>query len=1021
MKYLSLILFSLFCITALNAQNPGDTISVQALSFNSISRDTLVSFPTDPNITYEKVILKYTMRCKDGLVSNNTSVNLGCGQWDFSCNTYLVDSSKVEPLLSTIPSHQITNFTDPIFSYKTTPVYDYLRGTQSDVQIVSTNNETEAVIGSGVDELNRTLSTSKLAGKSHYLYTAAELTAAGLTAGDIDGFSLNVLSNSGEAKYLKIKLKHSTKTALNGLIDIDGFTVVYYKNTTLAANQLNRFQFHTPFVWDGSSNMIVEFNFTNVDAVTLSETLVEGENTALTFGLSSTNETEIMLTDNAYVECNDFKGIAGSQNRTVEAWIKTTDGSNGEIVSWGTIITGRKWVFRLTNGLLRLEVHGGGTVSSSTVDDGEWHHVACVLDGDNLGDIKFYIDGVLDPNSTVGTTTLNTDNINGPNLRISRGVNNRYLDGIVDDVRIWDTNLSEATINEWKSLKVDATHPNYANLQLDYQFSESGDQILDSSTNSRNASLIGNEYRVTELDGATLFKDFILTELRPNVTFYQGDYVTNVISTVVDKPIKKEPQHFVITRTIDPTDPTIAKDDNILTTAPIEYWTPVETIYDEVTGDLIIENTLTEDGEIVITDLEYYRRFPFYNELVSFVTPYGIGLDLGQEGKSWYMDMSDYVTILKGDKRLLMTLGGQRQEDMDLEFLFIVGTPPRDVIQYEQIWQGTNRVGIAQISQILNDTKLPPTTMPLEATASFFKLKSSITGHGSEGEFGQNGGIVNHKILLDQTETFDWTITQECSMNPIFPQGGTWIYDRQGWCPGERTLMKEQDLTPFVTAGSSVDFDYTTSSPSNSSGDYRYHIAHQLVGYGAANFQLDAAVVKIISPNNSAEYTRIGEICANPAVMIRNTGETELTQLTINYWLNDAQSPQSFEWTGSLGFMEEELVTIPSPKELWFDILVENNKFHVEISSPNQGTDEYDFNNNASASFNVPETLPQNLTIEFRTNNEPSDNQYQLVDGEGNVIGSNTLPAANNTYTDDYNLQDECYKIVVTDNGGDGV
>ena len=349
-------------------------------------------------------------------------------------------------------------------------------------------------------------------------------------------------ANSGEAKYLKIRAKHSTKTELNGLIDFDGFTEVYYQNTTLAANQANRFNFYTPFVWDGSSNILVEFNFTNIDATTLSETVVEGETTALNMGLSSTNEQEIILTNNAYIECDEFMGITGSQNRTVEAWIKTTDGTNGEICSWGTNITGRKWVYRLTNGKLRVEVHGGGTESTTTVDDGEWHHVVCVLDGDNVGDIKFYIDGVLDPNSVVGNTAMNTQ---ATAVRISRGVNNRYLDATIDDVRIWDTNLSEATINGWKNLKIDDSHPNYANLILNYQFDESGNQIIDGSVNSRNATLIGNEYKVANLNGSTLFKDFIKAEQRPNVTFHQGDYVTQVNTTVTDLPIIKQPQHFV--------------------------------------------------------------------------------------------------------------------------------------------------------------------------------------------------------------------------------------------------------------------------------------------------------------------------------------------------------------------------------------------------------------------------------------------------------------------------------------------
>lgn len=1017
MKKILTLTILLFEFLSLTAQLPGDTIRVNGFNFNSTTRDTTIDFPSNPDLTFEKVMLKYTMRCPDALINDGANTQ-GCGEWDFSCNTYLVDSSHIESISNTVLSHSITYFDDLIFPYKEEAVYNYLRATQSDVQIITTNNETLAEIANGNDSFNSPLNTANIAGKSHFLFTAGELIAAGLTTGNIAGLSLNVLAEAGEAKFLKMSLKHTAKTELNGQIDFDGFTNVYHKNTTLVPNQSNRFNFHTPFDWDGSSNVLVEFNFTNVDAASLSPSLVEGETTSQKMGLSSTNEQEIILTNNDYIECNDYTGITGNQNRTIEAWIKTTDGSNGEICSWGAIITGRKWVFRLADGQLRVEVHGGGTESTSTVDDGEWHHVACVLDGNSVGDVKFYIDGVLDPNSVTGNTAIDTRE---SSVRISRGLSNRYIDATIDDVRIWDTDLSEETINEWKRLKVGAAHPNYSNLQLHYEFNEDANEIDDSSVNSRDATVIGSRYNVSHLDGASLFKDFSLLEQRPNIVFYQGDYTVETTTIEVDKPIEKEPQHFVVSNTIISADPTTAFHDVVETSLPIQFWTTDQKIFDELTGDLISETILPADGEIAVSDLEYFNRFPFYNELVSFVTPYGFFLDLGTEGKSWFMDMSDYVSILKGNKRILMTLGGEFNEAYNMEFLFIVGTPPREVIQYEQIWQATNRLGIARIDQILDDSKLAPTNVSLASDAVDFKLKSSITGHGSEGEFGQNGGSIDHIISVDQQEIFNWDINRECSFNPIFPQGGTWIFDRQGWCPGERTFMNEQDLTPFVTAGGTLNMDYTTSNPANASGDYRYHIAHQLVGYGSANFQLDAAVVGIVAPNNTAEFTRVGTICANPTVNIKNTGANALTQLTINYWLNDSQAPQVYEWNGNLDFMEEIAVEIPSNPELWFDILADNNIFHVEIANPNQGADEYSFNNEMSSSFDFPEILPSNITVEFRTNNLPNESSFQLIDASGDVIGSNNLPTANTTYTDDLELGNECYKLIVQDTGGDGL
>ena len=40
-----------------------------------------------------------------------------------------------------------------------------------------------------------------------------------------------------------------------------------------------------------------------------------------------------------------------------------------------------------------------------------------------------------------------------------------------------------------------------------------------------------------------------------------------------------------------------------------------------------------------------------------------------------------------------MPLPGNRQEQMDLEFLFYVGTPSRDVVDVRSLWQSTYKHG----------------------------------------------------------------------------------------------------------------------------------------------------------------------------------------------------------------------------------------------------------------------------------------------------------------------------------------
>ena len=78
--------FILFLSTLLffsaNAQNIGDTITIQTFDYSSTTRDTMINFPNN-SLTYEKIIMSYNMRCKDDVVNTSGSINhIGCGAWD---------------------------------------------------------------------------------------------------------------------------------------------------------------------------------------------------------------------------------------------------------------------------------------------------------------------------------------------------------------------------------------------------------------------------------------------------------------------------------------------------------------------------------------------------------------------------------------------------------------------------------------------------------------------------------------------------------------------------------------------------------------------------------------------------------------------------------------------------------------------------------------------------------------------------------------------------------------------------
>jgi len=155
-----------------------------------------------------------------------------------------------------------------------------------------------------------------------------------------------------------------------------------------------------------------------------------------------------------HVEMVDYKGVVGTQSRTVSAWIKTTT-NTGSIISWGAPSTGGKWLFRVQAndgyiGTIRVSAEGGYIVGSTYVCDGRWHHVAAVLEDDGTADvdeIKLYVDGVEELVSAVLPCEINT--ASDENVRIGcYTAGYTYFTGLIDDVQIYDRALTNNEIRK---------------------------------------------------------------------------------------------------------------------------------------------------------------------------------------------------------------------------------------------------------------------------------------------------------------------------------------------------------------------------------------------------------------------------------------------------------------------------------------------------------------------------------------------------------------------------------------------
>ncbi|HKK79367.1 MAG TPA: hypothetical protein VJ933_07040, partial [Phaeodactylibacter sp.] len=244
-------LYALIC----NLVTAQDTIVVQTLTWQDNQRSGYYTFPDNPEDTYRKIIMRYNMRCHDAAVGNG---NVGCREWDYSCNTFITDPSRVDSTRAFHPNYIIPGFSGTPFPYTSQPVYNYTQYVQQETTFEEETVLNLAEIGEGSIPLN--LGVPEGGSREQYLYQQEELLAAGLEAGPVSAIELNTLSLGGTVEFLRIRMQNVERDELSDTNPVtEGFTEVYFKNTTFNTAGWVQLPFYRDFEWDGESDILVEF------------------------------------------------------------------------------------------------------------------------------------------------------------------------------------------------------------------------------------------------------------------------------------------------------------------------------------------------------------------------------------------------------------------------------------------------------------------------------------------------------------------------------------------------------------------------------------------------------------------------------------------------------------------------------------------------------------------------------------------------------------------------------------------
>lgn len=414
-------------------------------------------------------------------------------------------------------------------------------------------------------------------------------------------------------------------------------------------------------------------------------------------------------------------------------------------------------------------------------------------------------------------------------------------------------------------------------------------------------------------------------------------------------------------------------------------------------------------------------------EMGRFITPFATS-GWSRFGSTWkqpyVFDVTDFYPLLKDQKTIRIHYAGYSGGfTAKIKFAFIEGIPERSVLGIKKAFEASQTYGDS--NDPFNDHLTTfSDTAPEGTTAA--QLKVLVTGHGSDDnqccEFDQHF----YKVLLDESQIDQVDMWRnDCGVNDLYPQGGTWIYNRSNWCPGAKVIPLLTDL-PNITDETAYDLDvqFENYNGSGNLGNYKFNAL--VFYYGEPNHELDAAITDIVAPTNDPNHYRANPSGSIPTIKVRNTGGTEITSIDFSYGVV-GYNQASYTWSGNLPALTNKTIDLPELESLTDVSLAEEDspqQFEVTITSVNTQEDSDESNNFMSSNFEVTPKWSSTIIVKMKTsslgangsfNSSPADVSWEITDMEGNVVASRTNADVKTSYKDTVSFIDSgFYKLKLT-------
>ena len=196
------------------------------------------------------------------------------------------------------------------------------------------------------------------------------------------------------------------------------------------------------------------------------------------------------------------------------------------------------------------------------------------------------------------------------------------------------------------------------------------------------------------------------------------------------------------------------------------------------------------------------------------------------------------------------------------------------------------------------------------------------------------------------------------------------------------------------------------------------NIASCLIQYGEPVSDHDVEILTIQVPNDRPLYGRMNPKSFHPKIVIRNLGRKPLKSLTIRYG-TEGFTQKTMKWTGNLPYYGSEEIELPGI----IDSRQGSNVFSATLLKPNGKSDAWEGDNEMKSEFTAPRLLPEDLIIQYRTNNLPEENSVYIMNEKGEQVYQKGPEQTDKStlYIDTLHLTKGFYEMYLTDTAGQGL